>query len=146
MLTIEQNEYTVLTVQSKTTTWSICVRVSDAHAAAECRESCNNHGECINRRCHCFPGYAGPTCADSQYSLSIAAAFIPRSCKICFYFNFDHLYYLSHYYNIDVTVYIEQIIYSVFLNPQYSIPGGKILKSGVHLVVKVLCKYFNSKF
>ena len=41
----------------------------DTHSAAECRESCNDRGECINRRCHCFPGYTGPTCAESGYTI-----------------------------------------------------------------------------
>lgn len=31
-----------------------------------CPNECHDHGNCHLGKCHCFPGFIGPDCADSK--------------------------------------------------------------------------------
>jgi len=65
--------------------WCVCVLLVDVQSAAECPDSCNDHGDCVDRLCHCFPGYAGPTCAEREYPPVSArrTRFITARCCAC---------------------------------------------------------------
>ena len=37
---------------------------------SSCPSNCNNQGNCIAGRCHCFPGYSGIDCSESKFMFS----------------------------------------------------------------------------